>query len=71
MKVFESDLTEAIFEIIANTSFRSEGEEYLQSLRNDSEDFNFELDKANAKITISNAEGSIEIIVHKTHSTKP
>lgn len=71
MKIFESDLAEAIFEVIANTDFRVEAEEFLRSIRVDDSDYNFELDKTNAKITISNSETSFEIIVHRTHVSKP
>ena len=71
MKIYESDLAEAIFEVIANTDFRNEGEEFLHSIRVDDSDYNFELDKNNAKIIISNNESSFEIIVHKTHAFKP
>lgn len=67
MKIFESDLSEAIFEVIANTDFRNEGEEFLKTIRVDDSDYNFELDKANAKITISNSEESFEIRISKTH----
>ena len=67
MKIFESDLSEAIFEVIANTDFRNEGEEFLKTIRVDDSDYNFELDKANAKITISNSEESLEIRISKTH----
>lgn len=67
MKIFESDLSEAIFEVIANTNFRNEGEEFLKTIRVDDSDYNFELDKANAKITISNSEESFEIRISKTH----
>lgn len=71
MKIFESDLSEAIFEVIANTNFRNEGEEFLKTIRVDDSDYNFELDKANAKITISNSEESFEIRISKTHVFKP
>lgn len=71
MKIFESDLSEAIFEVIANTDFRNEGEEFLKTIRVDNSDYNFELDKANAKITISNSEESLEIRISKTHVFKP
>lgn len=71
MKIFESDLSEAIFEVIANTDFRNEGEEFLKTIRVDDSDYNFELDKANAKITISNSEESLEIRISKTHVFKP
>lgn len=67
MKIFESDLSEAIFGVIANTDFRNEGEEFLKTIRVDDSDYNFELDKANAKITISNSEESFEIRISKTH----
>ena len=70
MKIFESDLAEAIFEVIANTSFRDDGEIFLEQMRLNEYDNNFELDKANAKITISNEDDSFEIIVHKTHKFK-
>lgn len=70
MKIFESDLSEAIFEVIANTDFRNEGE-FLKTIRVDDSDYNFELDKANAKITISNSEESFEIRISKTHVFKP
>lgn len=71
MKIFESDLAEAIFEVIANTDFREDAEDFLHSIRLDNSDYNFELDKTNAKITISNSETSFEIRVHKTHVSKP
>lgn len=67
MKIYESDLAEAIFEVIANTDFRQDGEDFLQSIRVDDSDYNFELDKTNAKITISNDKESFEIRINKTH----
>ena len=67
MKIFESDLTEAIYEIIANTNFRMEGEEFLHTIRVDDSDYNFELNKCDARITISNSKESFEIIIHKTN----
>ena len=66
MKLFESDLAQAIYEIIANTSFRDEGEQLLHEIRVDEQDWNFELDKTNAKITIRNEDEEFEIIFHKT-----
>ena len=72
MKLFESDLAEAIYEIIANTSFRDEGEQLLHEIRVDDEkDWNFELDKTNAKITIRNEDEEFEIIFHKTRKNTP
>lgn len=71
MKIFESDLAEAIFEVIANTDFREDAEYFLHTVRMCDSDYNFELDKTNAKITISNSETSFEIIVHRTHVSKP
>ena len=71
MKIFESDLAEAIFEVIANTDFRQDGEEFLRSVRYDDSDYQFEFDKNNAKITISNDDVEFEIRVIKTHVSKP
>ena len=71
MKIFESDLAEAIFEVIANTDFRQDGEEFLRSVRYDDSDYQFQFDKNNAKITISNDDVEFEIRVIKTHVSKP
>ena len=71
MKLFESDLAEAIYEIIANTSFRDEGEQLLHEIRVDEQDCNFELEKTNAKITIRNEDEEFEIIFHKTRKNTP
>lgn len=68
MKVFESDLAEALFEIIANTGYKSEGEQFLKDIRVN--EYNIELDMDNAKITLSNEDESFEVIFHKTHVNK-
>jgi len=69
MKLFESDITEAIYEVIANTSFREDGEKFLRELRADESDYNFTLDKANSCILISNDLETFQITIHKTHSS--
>ena len=69
MKIFESDLAEAIYEVIANTSFREDGEQTLHEIRTDDSDFQFELDTRNSKIRIYNDKEEFEIIVHKTWAT--
>lgn len=66
MKVYESDLTEAIFEIIANTSYRNEGEEYINNIRL-SEESNFDLNKGNAIINLEIGNEVFQIRVTKTH----
>ena len=71
MKLFESDLAEAIYEIIANTSFRDEGEQLLHEIRVDEQAWDVELDKTNAKITIRNEDEEFEIIFHKTRKNTP
>lgn len=68
MNIFDSDLSEAIYEVIANTSFREDGEQTLHEIRVDDSDYTFELDKTDAKIRIYNNEEEFEIIIHKTHS---
>jgi len=68
MNIFDSDLSEAIYEVIANTSFREDGEQILHEIRVDDSDYTFELDKTDAKIRIYNNEEEFEIIIHKTHS---
>jgi hypothetical protein len=70
MKVYESDLTEAIYEVIANTNFSNEGHEYMQGLRM-IEDSNFELNKDNAVINIEIGNEVFQIRVTKTHQLKP
>jgi len=67
MRIFESDLAEAIYEVIANTSFKEEGEQTLHEIRVDDSEYTFELDKSAAKITIYNNEEEFEILIHKTH----
>jgi hypothetical protein len=66
MKVYESDLTEAIYELIANAKFRNEGHEYLQGPRI-IEDSNFELNKDNAVINIEVGNEVFQIRITKTH----
>ena len=44
-----------------------EGEEFLHTIRVDDSDYNFELNKCDARITISNSKESFEIIIHKTN----
>lgn len=68
MKIFESDLAEAIYEVIANTSFREDGEQTLREIRVDESDYNFELDKKSSKIRIYNDTDEFQITIHKTHS---
>jgi len=68
MNILDSDLAEAIYEVIANTSFREDGEQTLHEIRVDDSDYTFELDKTDAKIRIYNNEEEFEIIIHKTHS---
>jgi hypothetical protein len=70
MIVHESDITEAIYEVIANTSFKNEGEIYLENLRA-LEDINFSLNKANACIEIEIENEVYQIRVTKTHQLKP
>jgi hypothetical protein len=70
MKIYESDLTEAIYEVIANTNFSSEGHEYLKDIRI-IEDSNFELNKDNAVINIEIGDEVFQIRVTKTHQLKP
>lgn len=70
MKIFESDLAEAIYEVIANTSFKEDGEQTLHEIRVDESEYTFELDKSAAKITIYNNDEEFEIIVHKTRVNK-
>ena len=69
MKIFESDLSEAIYEVIAGTNFKIEGEEYLNEIRVDEADY--ELDKDNAKITITSENEVTEIRITKTHRNIP
>ena len=69
-RVYESDIAESIFEVIANTSFKSDGESYLEDLR-DLEDINFSLNKANACIEIEVENEVYQIKVIKTHQLKP
>ena len=69
-RVYESDIAESIFEVIANTSFKSDGESYLEDLR-DLEDINFSLNKANACIEIEVENEVYQIKVTKTHQLKP
>ena len=66
MKVYESDLTEAIYEIIANTNFKDEGHEYLKNIRM-IEDSNFDLNKDNAVVNIEIGNEVFQIRVTKTH----
>jgi hypothetical protein len=68
---FESDITEAIYEVIANTSFKEEGETFLNEIRISEKNYNFELDKTNAKITIYNDNEEFTITIHKTAQRKP
>jgi hypothetical protein len=69
-RVYESDIAESIFEVIANTSFKDEGEIYLENLRA-LEDINFSLNKANACIEIETENEVYQIRVTKTHQLKP
>lgn len=70
MKIFESDLAEAIFEVIANTSLRDDGELFLEQIRADASEYNFDLHMSHAKITIYNGDESFDIVIHKTHKFK-
>ena len=69
MKIFESDLTEAIFEVLANTDFKNDGLDFINSnlVKNDSIDI--ELDKDNACIEITDNENNsvFKITITKTH----
>lgn len=67
MKIFESDLTEAIYEIIANTGFKKEGEDFIEGVRKSEGDYTFELDKGNAVIRVYNKDEEFSITVSKTH----
>ena len=69
MNVFPSDLAEALFEVIAHTAFKSEGEQYLKEIRVN--EYHVELDKDAAKITLENNEEEFEIIIHKTYASSP
>lgn len=64
MNVFESDLTEALFEVIARTQFQKEGERYLRDI--EVNEYNVELDKNRAKITLTNNKEEFTITVNKT-----
>lgn len=71
MKLYESDLCEAIYEVIANTDFKQDGEDFLKAIRLN--DTDFELDKDNCRITISDNEtGDVFTIrVNRTGCYKP
>ena len=66
-KIFESDLTENLFELVANTEFKSDAENFFQSLRNS--DTDFELNKDNCTIEITDNENKCVYLirVQKTH----
>lgn len=68
---YESDLIEAIYEVIANTEFKVDGEDYLKAIRRGRTDF--ELDKDNARINIVDNDSGITLTITatKTHASKP
>lgn len=69
--LYESGLIEAIYEVIANTEFKEDADALLSDFR--SGDTDFELDKANAKITIRDNDSGVEytITASRTHASKP
>lgn len=69
--MYESDLTEAIYEVIANTEFAADGIQTLQELLN--ADTDYELDKTNCRISIIDNESgyTYTIRVDRTHASRP
>ena len=65
--IFESDICENLYELIANTDFKQDAEAFFNEIRKNDTDFN--LDKSNCKIEITDNENKCiyTIIVHKTH----
>ena len=54
--IFESDICENIYELIANTDFKQDSEVFFQQIRN--KDTDFELNKSNCKIEITDNENN-------------
>lgn len=66
-KIFDSEICENLYELIANTSFKQDAEEFFRQVRNNNTDF--ELNKSDSKIEITDYENKCvyTITVHKTH----